>query len=133
MGQPDGTFCDIGGVEHREVALVRCAAIDQREKPAVALLRLPAARNKDRLTRHVARGKLIEQPCPAFGIDMRNAIEDDLASVGRVRGKISVALRKACPSFVEAREFAGQIVQRRLLDRVRVSRKIEGPAYELGR
>src|SRR5580692_8179931 len=113
---------DIGGVEDSEVACVLLRPPHRREQPAVALGSVLASLHKDRLGDAVAKRQEIFAEALALAVDVRDAgkaFEHRQFRIGA--GVPAVMVGKSRAAIVDARKFAGEIVEIALLEAVGIA------------
>src|SRR6266851_6839426 len=131
LHQRGGTGFDVGGVEDREIAAIFPRPPDHRQQPAVALGRIVAARDEYRLRDGVAGRQQVSAKARSPAIDMHQA--GQRAEHRQIRVSAGVPAMMACETgaaIVDAREFAGDVVEIALRKTVGIPGEIEGPAAQ---
>src|SRR3954447_22240239 len=129
LHQRDGAGLDISGVEHGEVAAVLPRAPDHRQQPAIAFRGILRPLDEDRFGNGVAGRQQIMAEALSMAVHMDDAgerAEHRQPWIGA--GVPAVTALQSGAAVVDAREFAGEIVEIGLLEAVCISREIEGPA-----
>lgn len=78
LGDPDWSGFDIRSAEDSKIAAIFIAAIDHRNYPTIAFRCGRRTRNKDRLSRRIACGELIDRPLSGLEVNMGDTIEVDV-------------------------------------------------------
>src|SRR5438270_3845461 len=121
MGERDWSLGEVGCLEHREVAGLLLAAIEHAQQPAVALGRAVVARHEDRLAEAVVRAGRPARALAGLEVVVRQPVGARLAGPGIddvARDDPAVAIVAHAVALVEAREFAGPVVELLLLEGV---------------
>ena len=110
LGDRNWPLIHVCRFKNREITSFVSTAKNCGEQITVALKRVFAARNKDRLRDKIALRQLIGRPLAALEIDVAENIEAVERLAVAASGKIAVTVVKAGAAFVKSRKLTGEIV-----------------------
>src|SRR5947208_16588434 len=129
MHQRDGTCFDVLRVEHREIAAILLRAPDRREQPAIALGGVSPAFDEHRFGNRVAGGQQIMPEPLALAVYMHESGQrSEPRQLGIGAGVQAMAVSLSGAAVINAREFAGEIVEIGLREAVGIACEVESPA-----